>query len=86
MEYRYKPGDKVRVKQNLEFEEYSMRSGPSPDIRAGFVSDMKKFCGKIVTIGGYRKDRYQLKEDIMNRLWTDDMFENSKQLICHSLL
>lgn len=86
MEYRYKPGDRVRVKQNLEFEEYSMRSGPSPDIRAGFIPDMKKFCGKIVTIGGYRKDRYQLKEDIMNWLWTDDMFENSKQLICHSLL
>lgn len=86
MKYRYKPGDRVRVKQNLEIESYSMRSGPHPDIGAGFVSDMKKFCGKIVTIGGYRKNRYQLKEDVMNWLWTDDMFENSKQLTCHSLL
>ena len=86
MEYRYKPGDRVRVKQNLEFELYSMRSGPRHDIEAGFVPSMKKFCGEIVTISGYRKDRYQLKEDIMNWLWSDDMFENSKQLTCHSLL
>ena len=86
MEYRYKPGDRVRVKQNLEFELYSIRSGPRPDIEAGFIPDMKKFCGKIVTIGGYRRDRYQLKEDIMNWLWSDDMFENPKQLTCHSLL
>lgn len=86
MKYRYKPGDRVRVKQNLELENYSMRSGPHPGVEAGFISDMKKFCGKIVTIGGYRRDRYQLKEDVMNWLWTDDMFENSKQLTCHSLL
>lgn len=87
MEYRYKPGDRVRVKQNLEqLKPYGMRSGPRPDIEAGFVSSMKKFCGKIVTIGGYRRDRYQLKEDTMNWLWTDDMFENPKQLTCHSLL
>ena len=86
MEYRYKPGDRVRVKQNLEIENYSMRSGPHPAVEAGFIPDMKKFCGKIVTIGGYRRDRYQLKEDIMNWLWTDDMFENSKHLICLSFL
>ena len=87
MDYKYKPGDRVRVKQNLEqLKMYSMRSGPRPDIAAGFVSDMKKFCGKIVTIGGYRNDRYQLKEDTMNRLWSDDMFEDSKRLTCHSLL
>lgn len=87
MEYRYKPGDRVYVKQNLELGlHYSMRSGPRPDIEAGFVSSMKKFCGEIVTIGGYRNDRYQLKEDTMNWLWSDDMFENSKRLTCHSLL
>ena len=87
MEYRYKPGDRVCVKQNLELGlHYSMRSGPHPDIEAGFVPSMKKFCGKIVTIGGYRNDRYQLKEDTMNWLWSDDMFENSKKLTCHSLL
>lgn len=47
MEYRYKPGDRVRVKQNLEFEPYSMRSGPRPDIEAGFVPSMKNSAGKL---------------------------------------
>ena len=87
MEYRYKPEDRVRVKQNLkQLKMYSMRSGPRPDIETEFVPEMKKFCGKIVTIGGYRNDRYQLKEDTMNWLWSDDMFEDSKRLTCHSLL
>ena len=63
MEYRYKPGDRVCVKQNLELGlHYSMRSGPRPDIEAGFVPSMKKFCGKIVTIGGYRTTDINLKK------------------------
>ena len=89
MDYRYKPGDKVRVKECLYFDEgYLMRSGPSPNIAAGFVPDMGKFCGKIVMISGYRKDRYQLEEDTMNWLWTDDMFENldDKPFVCKNLL
>lgn len=88
---RYKVGDKVRLIDNFEqgriyyMRGLSNRPGVSVTIKLSLEERMK-LAGKIVTIGGYRNDRYQLKEDTMNWLWSDDMFENSKQLTCHSLL
>ena len=74
-EYRYKPGDKVRVKYPLENDVYSMESGPSSGVKVGVVPDMLRQQGRIVTIKGYRADRYTLQEDMYNRVWVDQMFE-----------
>ena len=85
-EYRYKPGDRVLVKDFLKNNAYAMESGPIKGIKAGVVSDMLRHCGKIVTIKGYRLNRYTVQEDVYDRVWTDQMFEPVGGVSFQSLL
>ncbi|MCK4522044.1 MAG: hypothetical protein KAU20_05705 [Nanoarchaeota archaeon] len=73
--------EEVRVKSLKELWALSCEKGiirmPSGCV---FVEDMKKFCGKIVTIAtknesGIYKNRYKVKEDKDNWSWSDEMLE-----------
>lgn len=65
---RYKVGDKVRVRSDLEESEtYGDQA---------FVKQMEKYKGKLVTILEERPRFYYIKEDKdENWCWTDEMFE-----------
>lgn len=62
---KYKVGDKVRVRRDLEVNE----------IYGGWdaLEDMVKMRGEIVTIRRVRSSVYELKEKGL--MWTDEMFE-----------
>ena len=65
---RYKVGDKVRVRSDLE--ESETYGGQT------FVKQMEKYKGKLVTILEERPRFYYIKEDKdENWCWTDEMFE-----------
>ena len=80
---KYKVGDKVRVKTwERLVEEYDLEEdadGKYISIKgkdAIFDEDMKKFCGKVVTINGILGDTYIIYEDEYEGWeWTDEMFE-----------
>lgn len=98
MNYKYKPGDRVRVqaKAFCEGERYSMLSGPLADkfseniltISEKTVSRRNDLTNKIVTIERYSFNRYIIKECGSIALWTDDMFveEDENECVCASLL
>ena len=79
-EYRYKIGDKVRVRADLHKATtydtaYKMRSGPKA---GGWASCRDKhliFAGKIVTIKGYKLGGYSITNDPNESIFTDDMFD-----------
>ena len=78
MEYRYKPGQEVRVRHDLDYDgEYLMRSGPNKNGDALIaVDNMVDFAGKIVRITRYSPyGDYRVKEDGERWRWTDDMFD-----------
>lgn len=62
---KYKVGDKVRVRKDLE--ENKAYGG------WGALEDMVKMRGEIVTIRRVRSSAYELKEKGL--MWTDEMFE-----------
>jgi hypothetical protein len=64
---KYKVGDVVKVKDNLEINKYYSN--------ADFVEEMKEFLGKEVTIRKIFDDKYYIKEDD-GWNWTDDMLED----------
>ena len=68
---KYKVGDKVRIRRDLEVEE---RYGDN-----SFTTIMEQFKGKLVTIIDVvcviDKTFYNIKEDNMNFFWTDEMIE-----------
>ena len=68
---KYKVGDKVRIRRDLEVEE---RYGD-----VFFTRNMGKFKGKVVTIidivCARDKTFYTIKEDSMNFFWSDEMIE-----------
>lgn len=77
MDYKYKVGDAVRVRSDLNYDaEYSMRSGPSKNEDTLIaVDNMVDFAGKIVHIFRYSLyNDYRIEEDGGKRRWTDDMF------------
>lgn len=99
MNYKYKPGDRVRVqaKAFCEGERYHMLSGPLADkfsenvltIREKTVFRRNNLTNKVVTIERYFFSRYTIKECENIVLWTDDMFvglANEKECCCESLL
>ena len=69
MKSKYKVGDKVRVRKDLEMgEEYG---------RDSFAIGMEQFLGQIVTIkkiDTMDPTKYSIEEYSMN--WTDEMLEN----------
>jgi len=85
----FKRGDKVRVRQWKAMErEYGLDKNGDIDLPCKFTSDMRDFCGKVVTIScGYEKffgikDHegvydlvYKIKEDDGIHDWLTSMFE-----------
>lgn len=77
----FKKGDKVKVREDLEVRK--VYGGKD------FVSDMKKLCGKVVTIAGVKEGFlgpllkeggavYSIEEDCGVYYWTEKMFEEGK--------
>jgi len=76
---KYKVGDKVRIKTWKEMEkEYGGVDSQGDMVLTGgtFVINMKKYCGKIMTILRVRYDgKYRMKEDNGDWGWTDKMIK-----------
>ena len=79
---KYKPGDKVRIRQwNAMAKEYGIdefdRSVRTPKFH--FTKQMKKYCGEIATIiccfSDDMGEYYMIDVDGRKFRWTDDMFE-----------
>ena len=70
---RYKVGDKVRIRSDLEESEtYGDQT---------FVKQMEKYKGKLVTISEEHPRFYYIKEDKdENWCWTDEMFEPVEEM------
>ncbi len=64
---RFKIGDKVRVREDLEVDK---RYG-----REFFVGGMERYRGEVVEIESTWVIGYHLKEDDENWIFTDEMFE-----------
>jgi hypothetical protein len=64
---KYKVGDKVRVRKDLEVgKDYGKRA---------VVPEMTNLAGMISTIKSVGRDYYELEEDIDLFDWTDEMIE-----------
>ena len=64
---KYKVGDKVRVRRDLEVgKDYGKRA---------VVPEMANLAGMIATIKSVGRDYYELEEDIYLFDWTDEMIE-----------
>ncbi|MGN1340513.1 MAG: hypothetical protein ACI4WS_09490 [Oscillospiraceae bacterium] len=67
---KYKIGDKVRVRKDLEARKIYGTNG--------FSKSMEKYRGKVVTIFGFNPfctREYKIREDDGDWNWTDEMFE-----------
>lgn len=64
---KYKVGDKVRVRADLDVNK--MYGGQD------FIDDMVKYCGEVMEIEEVGRNDYTLKEDDENWHFTDEMFE-----------
>lgn len=72
---KYNVGDKVRIRAWKDMaREYGM-SGGSIKIPQSFVPEMRKYCGKVMTIASNRYDCYSLKEDLDGWAFSEEMFE-----------
>lgn len=88
---KYKVGDKVRVRQWDDMvKEFGFFDDFKKDIDipgCTFVNNMKKFCGRVVTISSSTiscgNNIYSIKEDDQVWYWTDDMFEPYKVKIAY---
>lgn len=68
---KYKVGDRVRVRSDLERgKRYEMADQVNPDAA---VSEMEELRGLVVTIASVGQ-KYCIEEDDGNWFWTDDMF------------
>ena len=68
---KYKVGDKVKVKEDLEIgETYGGLT---------FSVQMREYRGQIVTIKTADDDSYQIEEDELNWYWTDEMLEDVEE-------
>lgn len=69
---KYKPGDKVVVRSDLQRgKHYFNENGDGCDVA---TTPMTELCGKIVTIKRVVGDKYYIKEDRNRFCWTDEMF------------
>lgn len=87
MDYRYKPGDKVRIRADLKNNKtYAMLSGPRQiSTKKVVMSSMVRMAGKEMEIEKYYCNCYMLYNS--NWLWTDEMFDDlSLPMSCVSLL
>ena len=73
---KYKVGDKVQIKSIDWYNENKDADGFVHCVDKVFDNYMSVFCGSVVTIGGvYPDNRYDIREDMHCRTWTDDMIE-----------
>lgn len=88
MDYKYKPGDKVRVIDKFEYGKNHYMSSGECILTIGVSLPKRKFlAGKIVTISGYKLDGYTIEESSKNIIWSDDMFVGTANpFTCRSLL
>ena len=72
---RYKVGDKVRVRQLDDMvKEFGLDcKGNIYTEPYFFKNEMRRFCGKVLTIEYVLSDAYLVKDE--KYLWIDDMFE-----------
>lgn len=69
---KYKPGDKVVVRSDLQCGEYYFNeNGDGCDVATTL---MTKLCGQVVAIERVVGDKYYIKEDRNRFCWTDEMF------------
>ena len=72
---KYKVGDKVRIRAWKDMaREYGMNGG-SIRIPQSFVPEMRKYCGKVMTIASNKYDCYAMKEDPDGWTFSKEMFE-----------
>lgn len=90
MDYRYKIGEAVWVRDDLEYAAfYDMTSGPYPKNNDNIVTDkMAKLHGRLVHIKNYSPGGQYLVKETDNFRWTDDMFSGLavNECCCESLL
>jgi hypothetical protein len=88
LDYKYKPGDRVRVIDKFEpGETHYMSSGKSILTIGVSLPTRKRLAGKVVTISGYRLDGYTIEESSKDTIWSDDMFVGlANPFTCRSLL
>lgn len=86
MDYKYKIGQRVRIRADLNTKQsYRMKSGPDYTHASNCVNEeMMQFCGKSVHIKATDGDQYLLRE--VSWHWTDEMFEPESRIVCRSLL
>lgn len=68
---KYKAGDKVKVRENLEVNK---RYGTEE-----FIEEMEEYKGKIVTIDTVNEDDYYIEEDKQSWSWTEEMLEDVEE-------
>lgn len=72
---KYNVGDKVKIRAWKDMaREYGM-SGGSIRIPQSFVPEMRKYCGKVMTIASNKYGCYNLKEDRAGWTFSEEMFE-----------
>ena len=90
MEYRYKIGDAVLVRDDLKYGAfYDMRSGPYPKANSNIVTlDMSELHGQLVHIKDYSSNGHYIVEETYDVRLTDDMFSGlaNNECCCESLL
>lgn len=96
MEYRYKLGQAVRLKKDLDiygYQKYYMESGPrgrnSEDVILKYTyayPEMKSLLGEVVHIKGYYNEAYTIRE--LGLTIVDDMLDpiEENECVCESLL
>lgn len=97
MEYRYKLGQAVRLKKDLDlygYQKYYMKSGPrgldNTDILVRRFTyaypEMKSLLGEVVHIKGYYNEAYTIRE--LGLTIVDDMLDpiEENECVCESLL
>lgn len=73
---KYKVGDRVKIKSLDWYNENKDKDGVVHCGDTGFDNYMSVFCGSVVTIGWvYPYNRYDIREDMHYRTWTDEMIE-----------
>lgn len=90
MDYRYKIGEAVLVRDDLKYgASYNMMSGPYPKDNRNIVTlGMSDLHGQLVHIKAYTYTGQYLVKETRSFRWTDDMFSGpvGNECYCESLL
>jgi hypothetical protein len=85
MDYRYKIGEAVLVRDNLEYGAfYNMMSGPYPNNNTNIATlGMSELHGQLVHIKAYTSAGQYLVKETGSSRWTDGMFSGSASNECY---